>query len=263
MRTMNFHISSCKILFILTGIVTYACCPANQGLVAQAQTTGSQPKKAQTQQSKPVSITENDDEFFKTIYRNFYETYRLGPGDEVAIHVQAQPDYSLDKVKISPVGRIYHPLAGDIEVAGLTVTQLKEKLTTEFSEYIVNPKVSVSLEQAQSAKLGVLGEVKTPGIVIMNKPMSILEVIAASGGFTETAKRTEVTVLRQTMNGRAYKLKVNLKRILDGKSDPEENLMMQTGDTVIVDSSNRKKVTNVMSLLGFANFLTFIVLGRG
>jgi polysaccharide export outer membrane protein len=262
MKIRNYRITSCKILFLLAGIAAYVCYPADCRAEAQAQTADSRKEGARPAPDKPAAEGDTEDEFFKTIYRNFYDTYRLGPGDEVAIRVQGQPDYSLDKVKISPVGQIYHPLAGDIEVAGLTVAQLKKKLTADFSEYIVNPKVSVTLEQAQSAKLGVLGEVKAPGVVLMSRPMSILDVISASGGFTETAKRTDVTVLRQTRDGRSQKLKVNLKRILDGKSGPEENLMMQAGDTVIVDSSTRKKMNNVMSLLGFANFVSFIALGR-
>src|SRR5215813_996224 len=65
-----------------------------------------------------------DDNFFKDIYREFYETYRLGPADEIAIRVTGQPDYTVERVKVSPTGSVYHPLLGDVEVAGLTIPQL-------------------------------------------------------------------------------------------------------------------------------------------
>ena len=62
-----------------------------------------------------------DDEFFRGIYLEFYNTYRLGPADEIAIRVKGQPDYTVERVKVSPTGSVYHPLLGDVEVAGMTV----------------------------------------------------------------------------------------------------------------------------------------------
>lgn len=228
---------------------------------ALAQAGGSAAEEGSAQVTPATPAPDSSGEFFQNIYRNFYDTYRLGPGDEVAVRVLGQPDYSLPKVKVSPVGRIYHPLVGEIEVAGLTVGQLSKKLTADFSEYIKDPKVSVSLEEAQSAKIGVLGEIRNPGIVVMARPMTILEAISATGGFTDTAKRTDVTVLRQMGGGRTQRIKVDVKRVLDGKADPEGNLMMRAGDTVIVGGNARKKVASVMSFMGFAQFLSFIALG--
>src|SRR5262249_13862118 len=95
-----------------------------------------------------------DDRLFKGMYQYVYDTYRLGPTDEIAIRVIGQPDYTLERVKVSPTGSVYHPLLGDLEVAGLTVSQLIERLTKDLSEYLINPKVSVALLDANSAKIG-------------------------------------------------------------------------------------------------------------
>src|SRR5499433_2425248 len=70
-----------------------------------------------------------DDQFFKGLYQEFYNTYRLGPADEIAIRVTGQPDYTLERVKVSPTGSVYHPLLGDVEVAGMTIPQLIERMT--------------------------------------------------------------------------------------------------------------------------------------
>jgi len=192
------------------------------------------------------------------IYRRFYETYRLGPADELAIRVFGHPDYSLDRVKIMPTGRIYHPLLGEVEVARLTLDQLARRLSTELSEYIINPKVTVSLLEAKSAKIGVLGEVLKPGIVLMAEPMTVLDAIYASGGFADSGNRSHVTLIRQLGDGRLQTTKVNLKRILDGKASPEENLALQAGDTVIVHGNVKKAISYFTSLAGFSSFLTFI-----
>jgi protein involved in polysaccharide export with SLBB domain len=204
-----------------------------------------------------------DDSFFRDIYREFYDTYRLGPADEIAIRVTGQPDYTVERVKVSPTGSVYHPLLGDLEVAGMTIPQLIERLTKDLSEYLINPKVSVALIEANSAKIGVLGDVMRPGILVMNKPMSVLEAITASGGIADTGDKSGVIVLRHLRDGRAQTLKVNVKRILEGRASAEENIDLQAGDTVIVNGNTKKKVAYILSLAGFGSFLSFISMGVG
>jgi polysaccharide export outer membrane protein len=204
-----------------------------------------------------------DEQYFRDIYREFYETYRLGPADEIAIRVTGQPDYTLERAKVSPTGSVYHPLLGDVEVAGMTVPQLIKRLTRDLSEYLIDPKVSAALLEANSAKVGVLGDVIHPGILIMNKPMSVLEALTASGGVADTGDKSGVIVLRQTRDGRAQTFKVNVKRILQGKAGPEENVALQAGDTVIVNGNTKKKLSYILSLAGFGSFLSFITAGAG
>jgi len=227
------------------------------GLTQRASSSATD--NAQSGQAQPLTPTEPS-EYFEAIYRDFYNNYRLGPGDEIAVHVVGQPDYSLDHVKISPTGRIYHPLVGDIRVRGFTVDQFTLKLTSDFSEYLVNPKVSVELLAAQSAKIGVLGEVARPGIVVLTEPMTVLGAISASGGVADTGNKSEVTLLRQNNDGRLRTVTVNLKRILEGKADPDENLKLRAGDTLIVHSNLKKKFTNIAAVAGFTQFLAFVTL---
>jgi protein involved in polysaccharide export with SLBB domain len=78
--------------------------------------------------------------------------------------------------------------------------------------------VSAELLEANSAKIGVLGDIMRPGILVMNKPMNVLEAITASGGITDMGNKSGVIVLRQLRDGRAQTLKVNVKRILEGKA---------------------------------------------
>lgn len=199
-----------------------------------------------------------EDQLFRDIYREFYNTYRLGAADEIAIRVVGQPEYTIERAKVSPLGTVYHPLLGDLEVTGLTIEQLTARMTKELNEYLVNPKVSVALLEANSAKIGVIGDVMHPGILVMSKPMNVLEAILASGGVTDTGSKSDVRVLRQSAGGAAQTLKVNVKRILEGRAGPEENIALQAGDTVIVPGNAKKKVGYIMSLTGFGNFLLFI-----
>lgn len=238
-------------LFSLLWIVTLAM---TEQVLAQ--------KLADKPAEKPAVASTSDeltDPYFKRVYKDFYESYKLGPDDELAIRVLKQPDYSLEKIKVSPVGRIYHPLLGDVEVAGLTVDKLTEKLTIDLSQYIIDPKVSVSLLEANSAKIGVLGDVTHPGIVVMTRPMTVLDALSATGGISDLGSKSNVTVLRQSGYDRPQTLKINVKRILEGKANSEENLRLQAGDTIIVHGNKRKKFNQITSLLGFGNFMAFLV----
>jgi polysaccharide biosynthesis/export protein len=204
----------------------------------------------------------SDSKAYELLYETFHRTYRLGPGDELAVRVRFQPEYSIEKTKISPDGRVFHPLTGDLAVGGLTVDQLTKRLTSELGKYIRDPEVSVHLLEAKSAKVGVLGEVGHPGILVMNEPMTVLDAITQSGGFARTGKSSKVTLVRQAKTGRLQHLTINMKKILAGQADVEENLPLQPGDTVIVHGNFLKKLEYVTASLGFTQFLTFLTLAR-
>jgi polysaccharide biosynthesis/export protein len=212
---------------------------------------------------KPVSSSETagEEQMFKDVLRRFSDTYRFGPADAIAIRVKGQPDYSLERVKISPMGTIYHPLLGDLSIAGLTMDQLKKQLMNELSEYILDPIVSIELLEAQSAKIGVIGDVKVPRVIVMTGPMTILDAITEAGGIADTGSRSGVILSRQNFDGSRVNTKVNIKNIMDGKARAEDNLALQAGDMVIVPGNFMKKVPIISSITGFASLLSLIQLG--
>src|SRR5262245_39802362 len=197
-----------------------------------------------------------------SVYRDFHNSYRLGPGDVIAIHVDKHPDDSLERTVVSPAGQIYYSLMGNVMVGAKTVPELQEYFSTAISEYIKAPRVTVTLLEANSAKVGVLGDVRSPGIVIMSRPMRVLDAVSAVGGITDVGNSSEVLVLRQYADGRVKTLRVNVKNIMKGRAAPEENLFLTGGDTVIVHGNWLKKIGTISSMVGIANFFTFLSSGR-
>ena len=225
---------------------------------AQTTSTGSESDKSPA----AMTVRTNNDSMFDSLYNKFYTSYRLGPGDILAVRVQGQPEYSKDQIKVSPVGAIYLELLGDVAVAEMTIEQTRDFLTAELSEYLKDPKVTISLLEAVSAKVGVLGEVLKPGIIVMARPMSLLDAITEAGGFANTGSKSNVELIRQQADGSRRPARVNVKRILEGKAKPEENIMLQSGDLVVVHGNMIKTVSTVTALAGFGNFLSFIMVGR-
>jgi polysaccharide export outer membrane protein len=195
-----------------------------------------------------------------SVYQSFYNGYRLGPGDIIGIYIDKHPEDSVDKVTVSPVGRVYFPLLGSLVVVGKTVPQLQEYLTNAVAEFIREPRVTLVLIEAQSAKFGVLGDVKNPGLMVMTRPLRVLDAITMAGGILDTGSQ-QVSVLRQYEDGRVQMISADVKKILKGKANPEENLYLRAGDTVIVHGNLFKALNKVSSLVGVTTLVTF--LGRG
>jgi len=194
------------------------------------------------------------------VYRSFYNSYRLGPGDIVAIYIDKHPEDSVQRVTVSPVGRVYFPLLGDISVVGKTVPQLQEYLTNSVAEFIKEPRLTLALLEAQSAKVGVLGDVKTPGLMVMTRPLRVLDAISQAGGILDTGS-SSVSILRQYEDGRVQVLTADVKKILKGKANPEENAYLRSGDTVIVHGNLFKTITKISSLVGVTSLVTFLTRG--
>jgi polysaccharide export outer membrane protein len=195
-----------------------------------------------------------------TVYQSFYNSYRLGPGDILGIYIDKHPEDSVEKVAVSPVGRIYFPLLGNVTVVGKTVPQLQDYFTSSVSEFIKDPRVTVALLEAQSAKIGILGDVKSPGVLVMTRPLRVLDAITMAGGITETGS-SNISILRQYEDGRVQMMKIDVKKILKGKASPEENGYLRAGDTIIVHGNLFKTVGKVSSMVGITGLITFLTRG--
>jgi polysaccharide export outer membrane protein len=194
------------------------------------------------------------------VYSSFYNSYRLGPGDVLAIYIDKHPEDSVQRVSVSPVGRIYFPLMGDVTVVGKTLPQLQEYFTNAVAEFIKDPRLTLALLEAQSAKVGVLGDVKTPGVMMMTRPLRVLDAITLAGGILDTGS-SNVSILRQYEDGRVQVLKADMKKILQGKANPEENAFLRPGDTVIVHGNLFKTITKISSMVGVTTLVTFMTRG--
>ncbi|HET9209501.1 MAG TPA: polysaccharide biosynthesis/export family protein [Thermoanaerobaculia bacterium] len=158
--------------------------------------------------------------------------YSIGLGDVLEISVWKNPDLSVT-VPVRPDGRISVPLLGDVQAAGMTPLALKQTLTDGYKEYVTAPGVSVVVKEIHSRKIYVTGEVAHPGTYDLEPRGKLMQALALAGGLTPYAKG-RVVVLRDGKDGRQEKrMEVDLKSIINGKK-PENNLLLQPGDTLIV-----------------------------
>src|SRR5690349_15876201 len=179
-------------------------------------------------------------------YNNFFMNYRLGPEDVISVNVFNQDRYSKQGVKIPPSGRIYLALIPDgIFVNGKTPDQVAELVKKRYDEFIIDPQVSVSLDQAGSYRYSVVGDVAQPGIRLMTRRLSVSEAVAEAGGVLATGNRSKVFVLRKQQDGTLKPIEVNLTAVYKGQA-PDSTYLVP-GDQVIVPGNKLKKLQQIMS----------------
>lgn len=160
------------------------------------------------------------------------DSFIIGDDDMLSINVWKEPDVS----KVLPVrsdGKISLPLVGEVEAAGKTPLQLEHDLTGMLRSYITDPDVTVIVTQINSKKFNILGRVAKPGSYPILGTTTVLDAIAAAGGFQDFAKQKSIYILRQNAAGVATRIPFNYKDVIRGKN-PEQNIRLQAHDTVIV-----------------------------
>jgi polysaccharide export outer membrane protein len=157
--------------------------------------------------------------------------YIIQPNDLLKIFVWKQTDMS-GQVLVRPDGRISLPLVQDIQAAGKTPAELKEKIEESLKEYIEFPAVTVIVDSIQSYRVFVTGQVTKPGPIVAEKPISVLQAIALAGGFLPMAKPAETVIIRSTNEGSTL-FRFNYPEVIKGEHF-NQNIMLKTGDVVVV-----------------------------
>ncbi len=170
--------------------------------------------------------------------------YILGPGDEIAIHIDDMEDISQKAIRIDPSGFVDLPLAGRTEAAGLTLNEFKAVLTTRLSKYVTSPQIALNVIESASQPVSVVGEVNNPGVHQLGGSKRLLEVISLSGGLKADAG-PNVIVTRDPRWGAipgnhakldpgGYSTAIFSLDSLLTAVNPEDNIPIQPNDVVSV-----------------------------
>tara|TARA_R110002072_G_scaffold95539_3_gene210637 strand:- start:780 stop:1388 length:609 start_codon:yes stop_codon:yes gene_type:complete len=141
------------------------------------------------------------------------DEYKLGIGDAVEVNVWRNPDLSVS-VMVRPDGKISVPLAGDVEVDGVSTNELSKIIEERLSSYIRNPKVTVIVSNPTSAefihRIRVTGAVAAQRSIPYRKGITVLDVILEAGGVTPFASADKSKLYRQTEEGsKVYPIYLN------------------------------------------------------
>lgn len=164
----------------------------------------------------------------------------IGAGDVLEINIYRQKDLDA-KVTVLPSGTIFLPLIGEVSARGVGIRELRQKITEGYSQYLVDPQVSVKVDTIKSQKAYVLGEVKAPGIITLDTNVYVVEAIARVGGPTLDGEVSSVLLIRGDFQKPELK-SLNVKKALSGE-DLTQNVLLRGGDIVYVPRSFISDVT--------------------
>ncbi len=160
------------------------------------------------------------------------DAYVIGNDDHLAISVWKEPDLTRT-IPVRSDGKISLPLVGEIQAAGRTPLQLELEIANRLRNYITVPEVTVIVEQINSKKYNIMGMVGKPGSYPLTLSTTIMDAIAAAGGFKDFAKSKGVYILRQKPDGSQVRLNFNYKEFIKGKN-LSQNIKIEPKDTIIV-----------------------------
>lgn len=175
----------------------------------------------------------NEEAAVVSYYNNYLSEYRLGPNDVISVEVFGQcPDYCRENIAVPPTAKVSYPLIrGGVMVGGRTIEQIEEEITKKLDEYIIEPKVTVTLVKAMSARYSVMGKVQTPGIRVMDRKVSLYEAVIEAGGVLKTGNKKKVALVRFDAQGNLARKEVDLAAIEKGKAPM---IYLNPGDQVFV-----------------------------
>jgi polysaccharide biosynthesis/export protein len=160
--------------------------------------------------------------------------YVIQPGDTVSVRVWGQEGMS-SKAKVRPDGRISVPFANDVVAAGATPAALARTIQDKLKDFIVNPVVTVTLEEPRPLLVSVLGEVNKPGSFVLEQNAGVLQAVAAAGGLTTFASKDAIMVIRQRPEGGApQRIRFTWESLTQLKGRAAA-FRLQGGDVVVVE----------------------------
>jgi polysaccharide biosynthesis/export protein len=153
--------------------------------------------------------------------------YIVGPGDVLEISVFGYPELTRE-IAIGPDGKAVLPLIGSISTGGASIEGLTGLLTRAYAEYIINPRVMVSIKEFRKVRASMLGQVTRPGAYELPLGSRLLDLIAVAGGPTDAAALKGAQLLRPGQPPVA----VDLTRVMAG--EPSLNMPLNGGETLVI-----------------------------
>ncbi len=158
------------------------------------------------------------------------EFYTIGAGDVLEVVVWKDPTLS-GPVTVRPDGFITLPLVNEVQVVGLTTTQLRETLEKKYSEFVTSPSVTVRVTTIASNEILLVGEVASPGVYPLVGNKTLLQLLTRAGGLTAFANRDKIRVVRRA-GEKVTEYIVDYDAILKG--DLKQDILLRPGDRVVV-----------------------------
>ncbi len=166
--------------------------------------------------------------------------YRIQFGDLLDIRFFNNPEFS-QEARVRPDGRITLPYIDDVAVAELTPSEVDALVTERFRRVLLRPEITIIVREFAGQRVYVGGEVTRPGLITLTGRTTALQAILSAGGFLDTARMSQVLLIRKGGNERhtGYALDLTQGLRVGGVGN---DVMLQPADVVFVPKTRIAKV---------------------
>ncbi len=184
----------------------------------------------------------------ETVTTKAVDNYRIGIGDVVRVTVVKQTLLSVEAARVGNDGKIRLPMLDQgISAACLTEGELAVAIGENYKKYLLNPQIYVAVKEFNANPVALVGAVVTPVRVQLQRPVRLLELLAAANGPAPNAgKNIQIirtpnqnrcgmnrTVPSPTTDSEQQELiSIPLADVLKG--DEKSNQFVQSGDIIRV-----------------------------
>ncbi len=168
-------------------------------------------------------------------------------------------NFYLQGFTLDSEGYIELPVAGKINLKGLTVDQAQFVVQKKVDEFINNGIVKLKLV---SFYIDFLGELNKQGrLMVRQDNINILDAIAQMGGITDYGNRSNVLIIRKTEKGtKTFRVDLTQRKLLNS-----EQFYMLPYDMVVVEPLRRKSLQlsfrdYSLAITTITSTITFILL---
>jgi protein involved in polysaccharide export with SLBB domain len=222
-----------NVMIVVVGVTSVA--PAQTVTTGRARDPFQQP--APRTPSTTASVDSMLIEVPRAVARGFDEpvdpkTYVIGPGDQFVLFFK--PSGRQVPLRVLPEGTVLVPNAGLVRAAGLTIEAFRADLARSLAPYYRSSEFFCELVTPRAFVVYVLGEVETPGPVVMNPPFRVDTAVAAAGGVTDKGSERAIEIRKTGEPTRTVDMLV-FRRLGDASMNP----MLHEGQSVFVPSRGR------------------------
>jgi polysaccharide biosynthesis/export protein len=257
------RISHGRILVVLLSL-TLGACSAGTSLEGGGNFTPTgetQPREESVQVTSAAAATRVEQIYAAnsapSTLANNNDDYLIAPLDVIEITVFGVPDLTRT-VQVNSSGIINLPLIREVQAGGRTTAELERDIAAKFDQkFLQQPQVSVYVKEFNSQRITVDGAVNNPGIFPITGKVSLIQMIALSGGLNRVADSSGILVFR-TVEGKRMAARYDIQQIRSGKqNDP----ILQAGDIVMVDeSATRTTLRDVKEAMPLSGLFSLLLL---
>jgi polysaccharide export outer membrane protein len=152
--------------------------------------------------------------------------------------------------KVSPDGTVQIPAIGSVAACGLTVEELERELMARFDRVLEGIRVTVILSQKAPSYISILGEVRSPNRVRLDRPTSASQALSLAGGWINGADLSRVVVFRRDSQWRLVATSLDLRDSLNGQSLANgHEIWLRDGDIVLVPKTGLRRFDDMVQLV--------------